>query len=90
MSFFFSMVILEKIAELEKKYDFTDVSVKEREEAKKLLQAVRPSSSRAYGPTVTTAYMIWLKWNPTVKGGKSNTYKGHLIRKREEEAGAAM
>ena len=49
MSFFFSMVILEKIAELEKKYDFTDVSVKEREEAKKLLQAVRPSSSRAYG-----------------------------------------
>ena len=81
---------VEKIAELENEYDFTDVSKREREEAKKWFQAVRPSSSRLYGPTVMSAYRLWLKWNLTTTGGKSNTYKGDLVRKREEEAGAAM
>jgi hypothetical protein len=41
---------VEKIAKLEKEYDFTDVSVKEREEAKKWYNADKPASSRAYGP----------------------------------------
>jgi hypothetical protein len=81
---------VEKIAKLEKEYDFTDVSVKEREEAKKWYNADKPASSRAYGPTVTSAYRLWCKWNLTSTGGKSPFYKGDLVKKREEEAGAAM
>jgi hypothetical protein len=85
---------VEKIAELEMEYDFTDLSVKEREEAKKWYNADQPSSSRMYGPTVTSAYRLWLKWNLTSTGGKAPYYKGDLVKKREEEAetesGAAM
>jgi hypothetical protein len=81
---------VEKITELEKEYDFTDVSVKEREEAKKWYKAKKPSSSRLYGPIVTCAYRLWLKWNLTSTGGKSPFYKGDLVKEREEEAGAAM
>jgi hypothetical protein len=51
---------VEKIAELENEYDFTDVSKREREEAKKWFQAARPSSSRLNGPTVMSAYRLWL------------------------------
>jgi hypothetical protein len=74
-------------------YDFTDLSVKEREEAKKWYNADQPSSSRMYGPTVTSAYRLWLKWNLTSTGGKAPYYKGDLVKKREEVAtavGAAM
>jgi hypothetical protein len=73
--------------------DFTDLSVKEREEAKKWYNADQPSSSRMYGPTVTSAYRLWLKWNLTSTGGKAPYYKGDLVKKREEVAtavGAAM
>ena len=80
----------EKIVELEKEYDFTDVSLKEFEQAKKWFQTVRPSSSNRDGPTVTSAYRLWMKWNLTRTGAKSRLYKGDLIRKREEEAGAAL
>jgi hypothetical protein len=45
---------VEKIAELEKEYDFTDVSVKECEEAKKWYKADKPTSSCMYGPTVAS------------------------------------
>ena len=58
----------EKIAELDKEYDFTDVSVKEREEAKKWFNAEQPSSSRVYGAKVLAAYTVWLKWNPHING----------------------
>jgi hypothetical protein len=51
----------EKIAELEKEYDFTDVSSKAREQAKKWYKADRPSASRQYGPTVASAYTVWCK-----------------------------
>ena len=80
----------EKIAELEKKYDFTDVSVKLREEAKKWFQAARPTASRKYGPTIYMFYITWVKWNLTATGGKRKNYKGHLIKKRDEAAGASM
>jgi hypothetical protein len=33
---------------------------------------------------------LWLKWNLTTTGGKSPYYKGDLVKKREEEAGAAI
>jgi len=49
-----------------------------------------PTSSRLYGPTILSAYNLWLKWNLTHTGGKSRHYTGDLVRKREEEAGAAM
>jgi hypothetical protein len=81
---------VEKIVELEKEYDFTDLSVKELEEAKKWYKADKPSSSRLYGPTATSAYRLWLKWNLTTTGGKSPHDKGDLVKKRDEEAGAAM
>jgi hypothetical protein len=51
----------------------------------------KPSSSRSLGPEVSASYYQWLKWNHTATGNLSQTYKGHLIIKREEtEAGAAM
>jgi hypothetical protein len=81
---------VDKIAELEKEHDFTNVSLKEREEAKKWYKADRLSSSRLHGLTISSAYTVWLKWNLTSKGGKSHNYKGDPVRKREEEAGAAM
>jgi hypothetical protein len=84
------VILLRSRAELEKEYDFTGVALKNCEEAKKWFQAVRPSSSRQYGPTVSSAYNLWLKWNITTTGGKSKTYNGDLVRKRDEEAGAAM
>jgi hypothetical protein len=81
----------DNIAELEKEYDFTNVPfMREREETKKWYKADRPSSSRLHGPTVSSAYTVWLKWNPISKGGKSHNYKGDLVRKREDESGAAM
>jgi hypothetical protein len=84
---------VEKIAELEKEYDFTGLSVKKREEAKKWYKADQPSSSKKYiatHPEVLSAYSLWLKWNLTTTGGKSPHYKGDLVKKREEEAGAAI
>jgi hypothetical protein len=44
----------------------------------------------AFFPTNLSAYNIWLKWNLTITGGKSRFYKGDLVRKREEEAGATI
>ena len=68
--------------------------MKEREEVKKWYKkwykADRPSASRLYGPTVTSAYTVWCKWNTTSTDGTARFYKGDLIRKRKEEAGAAM
>jgi hypothetical protein len=78
---------VEKIAELEKEYDFTGLSVKKREEAKKWFKADQPSSSKKYittHPEVLSAYRLWLKWNLTTTGGKSLHYKGDLVKKREE------
>jgi hypothetical protein len=83
----------EKIAELEKEYDFTDVPLVYRDQAKKWYNAPRPSSSRKYigtHPEVLSAYNSWLKWNLTKQGGQPHNYKGDLVKKREEEAGAAM
>jgi hypothetical protein len=77
----------EKIAELEKEYDFTDVSVKEREEAKKWFNAEQPSSSRVYGAKVLAAYTVWLKWNPTSTGKFSSNNRGHLVRSLSYKAG---
>ena len=74
-----------------KEYDFTDVSLKEREQDKKWYKTDRPCASLQYGPTVTSSYTLRLKWNPTTTGGTSKGYQGDLIGKREEsEAGAAM
>ena len=80
----------EKILELEKEYEFTDVPLRECEQAKKWFQAMRPSTSCLYGPTVMSAYNLWLKWNLTRTGGKSRIYRGDLDRTREEEAVVAM
>ena len=77
------------IAQLEEEYDFSGVSgVKEREQAQKWYMATQPS--RLYGPDVLSAYYVWLKWNLTSNGKPSPHYQGHLVWKREEEAGAAM
>jgi hypothetical protein len=78
----------EVIAQLEKDYDFSGVGVKEHEQAQKWYMATQPS--RSYGPDVLSAYYMWLKWNPTSNGKPSSHYQGHLVWKREEEAGAAM
>jgi len=83
----------EKIVELEKEYDFTDVLLVYRDQAKKWYNAPRPSSSRkciATHPEVLSAYTSWLKWNLTKQGGKPDNYKGDLVKKRDEEAGAVM
>ena len=84
----------EVIAQLKKYYDFSGVGVKERTEAQKWFMAERPSSSRLLGPDVSSSYYQWLKWNLTGTGNPSQTYKGYLVIKREEEeeteAGAAM
>jgi hypothetical protein len=81
----------EEIAQLKKDYDFSGVGVKERTEDQKWFQASRPSSSRLLAPDVTSSYYQWLKWNLTGTGKPSQTYKGHLVIKREEtEAGAKM
>jgi hypothetical protein len=80
----------EKIAELEKEYDFADVSLRDCEQAKKWFQAARPSASKQYGPIDTSSYRLWLKWNLSRMGTKSKLYKGDLVRKREEEAGVAV
>jgi hypothetical protein len=69
---------------------FSGVGVKEREQAQKWYMTTKPSSSRLYGPDVLSAYYMWLKWNPTSNGKPSSHYQGHLVWKREEEAGAAM
>ena len=83
----------EKIAELEKEYDYTGVPLVYRDQAKKWWRADRPSSSRkwfATHPEVLSAYNSWLKWNLTKQGGKPDNYKGDLVKKRDEEAGAVM
>ena len=64
-----------------------------RDQAKKWYNAPRPSSSKKYiatHPEVLSVYHSWLKWNLTKQGGKPHNYKGDLVKKREEEAGAAM
>jgi len=49
-----------------------------------------------YGPQISCLCTVWLKWNPTGEGGKSQshksrTHRGHLVRKREvSAAGVAM
>ena len=82
----------EVIAQLKKDYDFSKVPPKELKEAQKWFQAKnKPPSSRSLGPEVSASYYQWLKWNPSSTGNFSQTYKGHLIIKREEtEVGAAM
>ncbi len=75
----------EVIAQLKKDYDFSLVSAKDLKEAQKWFQASRPSSSRLLGPEVASSYYQWLKWNLTGNGNPSQTYKGHLVIKREEE-----
>jgi hypothetical protein len=64
-----------------------------RDQAKKWYNAPRPSSSRKYiatHPEVLSVYNSWLKWNLTKQGGKPHNYRGDLVKKRDEEAGAAM
>ena len=51
----------EVIAQLKEDYDFSRVGVKEREQAHKWFQAGRPSSSRLFGPDVSSSYYQWLK-----------------------------
>jgi hypothetical protein len=82
----------EVIAQLKKDYNFSKVPPKELKEAEKwFLMKNKPSSSRSLAPEVSASYYQWLKWNHTATGNLSQTYKGHLIIKREEtEAGAAM
>ncbi len=46
----------EVIALLEEDYDFSGVSVKEREQAQKWYMAEMPSASRKYGKEFRTAY----------------------------------
>jgi|LauGreDrversion2_3_1035106.scaffolds.fasta_scaffold540600_1 hypothetical protein len=41
-------------------------------------------------PEVLSAYHSWLKWNLTKTGRKPHCYKGDLVRKLSEEAGAAL
>ena len=89
----------EVIARLEEDYDFSGVSVKEREQAKKWY-----SASLIHGVEFRAANYAWLKWNLTNKGNPRPHYKGHLVREKdnrdfsdhgeeeeeEEEAGAAV
>ena len=81
----------EKIAELEKEYDFTDVQLVYRDQAKKSFKADKPPSARKHGPIVTSAHRMWMKWNSTEKSGYFyGDPKSLLMKKRDEEAGAAM
>ena len=83
----------EKIAELEKEYDFTGVPVKMCEEAKKWYKAIKPTSTRKFGPEVYSAYHQWAKWNTTEKTVPKKDHKSHLIKTRDEAmaaVGAAM
>ena len=80
----------EKIAELEKEYDFAGVSLKDCEQAKRWFKTVKPSSSKLYGPIVSAAYRLWLKWNISRSGVEPHGYKGGLIKKREEEMTVSM
>ncbi len=81
----------EKIAELEKEYDFTDVPLAYRDQAKKWFKADKPPCTRKYGSSVTSAFYLWVKWNSTEKSGYfKGEPKSLLIKKRDEEAGTAM
>ena len=61
----------EKIAELEKEYDFTGVPLVYRDQAKKWFKADHPSSSRKWKkthPEILSAYNAWLRWNISRSG----------------------
>ncbi len=86
----------EVIARLEEDYDFSGVSVKEREQAKKWY-----SASLIHGVEFRAANYAWLKWNLTNKGNHSTHYEGHLVKEKdnrdfsdhgeeEDEAGAVV
>ena len=68
----------EVIARLEEDYDFSGVSVKEREQAKKWY-----SASLIHGVEFRAANYAWLKWNLTSRGNPSRHYKGHLVREKD-------
>ena len=94
----------EAIARLEEDYDFSGLSVKEREQAQKWYMAERPSASLIHGVEFRAANYAWLKWNLSSKGNPRPHYRGHLVREKdnhdfsdhgeeeeeEEEAGAAV
>jgi hypothetical protein len=91
----------EVIARLEEDYDFSGLSVKEREQAQKWYMAERPSASLIHGVEFRAANYAWLKWNLTNKGNHSTHYEGHLVKEKdnrdfsdhgeeEDEAGAVV
>ncbi len=80
----------EKIAELEKEYDFTDVPLAFRDQAKKWFKADKPPSVGKYGPIVTSAFYLWMKWNSTEKSGYFKGEPKSLLIKKRDEAMAAV
>jgi hypothetical protein len=68
---------------MEEDYDFSEVPVKEQEEAKKWFHALKPSYSRHYGGKILASYTRWVKWNVD----SNRTYTGGLVKPLSYEGG---